>query len=223
MTGRNRIKIVLGIAVLTLAMLVMVAIPALAADLTWDPNGDGTSDAGGDWLGTGLWNDGANPVDWVSGSDAIIGNGGHIGQGANITLSAPTTVNSLTINPFTSNNTGWGGSGQYYTLGDAAQAITLNNGINKAAGTAPVRINSPIILTAATDMSDKNALASSVGFIYTCHGLGFVSPLIGGWLAERYGMGINYIYSAVLIFGAAAVALLLRDPRRPSDRNRTGN
>ena len=82
---------------------------------------------------------------------------------------------------------------------------------------------SPIILTAATDMSDKNALASSVGFIYTCHGLGFVSPLIGGWLAERYGMGINYIYSAVLIFGAAAVALLLRDPRRPSDRNRTGN
>ena len=75
---------------------------------------------------------------------------------------------------------------------------------------------SPIILTAAADMSDKDALASSVGFIYTCHGLGFISPLIGGWLAERYGMGANYIYSAVLMFGAAAVALWLRGSKKVS-------
>jgi DHA1 family L-arabinose/isopropyl-beta-D-thiogalactopyranoside export protein-like MFS transporter len=79
--------------------------------------------------------------------------------------------------------------------------------------TAPI---SPIILTAAADMSDKDALASSVGFIYTCNGLGFVSPLIGGWLAERYGMEINYIYSALMVFAAAAVALLLREPEKTS-------
>ncbi len=73
---------------------------------------------------------------------------------------------------------------------------------------------SPIILAAASDMSDKDALASSVGFIYTCYGLGFLSPLIGGWLAESYGMEANYIYSALLVFGAVAVALLLREPKR---------
>jgi len=73
---------------------------------------------------------------------------------------------------------------------------------------------SPILLTAAADMSDKDALASSVGYIYTCQGLGFVSPLIGGWLAESYGMEFNYIYSAIMVFGAAAVALLLREPKK---------
>ncbi len=73
---------------------------------------------------------------------------------------------------------------------------------------------SPILLTAAADMSDKDALASSVGYIYTCQGLGFVSPLIGGWLAERYGMELNYIYSAIMVFGAVAVALLIREPKK---------
>lgn len=73
---------------------------------------------------------------------------------------------------------------------------------------------SPILLTAAADMSDKDALASSVGYIYTCQGLGFVSPLIGGWLAERYGMEYNYIYSAIMVFGAVAVALLIREPKK---------
>jgi MFS family permease len=73
---------------------------------------------------------------------------------------------------------------------------------------------SPILLTAAADMSDEEALASSVGFIYTCQGLGFVSPLLGGWLAESYGMEANYIYSALLVFGAATVALLLRGPKK---------
>ncbi|MEM7035045.1 MAG: MFS transporter, partial [Chloroflexota bacterium] len=45
---------------------------------------------------------------------------------------------------------------------------------------------SPIILTAAADRSDPSVMASSVGFIYTCYGLSFISPLIGGWLAELY-------------------------------------
>ena len=68
---------------------------------------------------------------------------------------------------------------------------------------------SPIILTAAADMSAKEALASSVGFIYTFHGLGFIAPVIGGWLAESFGMSTNYIFAAVLIWLSGGVALLL--------------
>ncbi len=69
---------------------------------------------------------------------------------------------------------------------------------------------SPIILTAAADVSDEKALASSIGFIYTCHGLGFLSPLIGGWLAESLGYSASYTFFAVAIWGGAAAALLLR-------------
>ena len=68
---------------------------------------------------------------------------------------------------------------------------------------------SPIILTAAADHSDKEALASSVGLIYTCYGLSFLSPLIGGWLAEQYGLPVSYLFAALLIWAGAGVALLL--------------
>ena len=68
---------------------------------------------------------------------------------------------------------------------------------------------SPIILTAAADRSDQAAMASSVGFIYTCHGLGFISPLIGGWLAELYRLEWCYVYAAILLWIGAGVALLL--------------
>ena len=52
---------------------------------------------------------------------------------------------------------------------------------------------SPIILTAAADLSDEEILASSVGLIYTCYGLGFLSPLAGGWLAMRFGLMASYV------------------------------
>lgn len=68
---------------------------------------------------------------------------------------------------------------------------------------------SPIILTAAADRSDPSVMASSVGFIYTCHGLAFISPLIGGWLAEVYRLELCYVYAAVLLWISACVALLL--------------
>ncbi|MCP4536921.1 MAG: MFS transporter [Chloroflexi bacterium] len=68
---------------------------------------------------------------------------------------------------------------------------------------------SPIILTAAADRSDQAAMASSVGFIYTCHGLGFISPLIGGWLAELYRLEWCYVYAAILLWIGAGVTLLL--------------
>ena len=68
---------------------------------------------------------------------------------------------------------------------------------------------SPIVLTAAADMSAKEALASSVGFIYTFHGLGFIAPIIGGFLAESFGMSANYIFAAILIWSSGGVSLML--------------
>ena len=68
---------------------------------------------------------------------------------------------------------------------------------------------SPIILTAAAERSDQSAMASSVGFIYTCYGLSFISPLIGGWLAELYRLEWCYVYAALLLWVGSGVALLL--------------
>ncbi|MEZ4707563.1 MAG: MFS transporter [Caldilineaceae bacterium] len=75
---------------------------------------------------------------------------------------------------------------------------------------------SPIILTAAADHSDKEALASSVGLIYTCYGLSFLSPLVGGWLAEQYGLPVSYLFAALLIWLGAGVALLLESAKAAS-------
>lgn len=73
---------------------------------------------------------------------------------------------------------------------------------------------SPIILTAAADRSDQAALASSIGFIYTCYGLSFISPLIGGWLAEVYSLTWSYAYAAMLLWIGAGVAMLLPTDKR---------
>jgi len=73
---------------------------------------------------------------------------------------------------------------------------------------------SPIILTAAADRSDQAVMASSVGFIYTCYGLSFISPLIGGWLAEIYQLEWCYVYAAILLWISAGVALLLPGKER---------
>lgn len=58
---------------------------------------------------------------------------------------------------------------------------------------------SPIILTAAADRSDQDALASPVGLIYTCYGFGFISPLVDGWLAEWYSLNVSYLYAGLLL------------------------
>ncbi len=73
---------------------------------------------------------------------------------------------------------------------------------------------SPIILTAASDYSDGKILASSVGFIYTFYGLGFLSPILGGWLAEGFGISMPFFLAALLIWAAAVVSLKL--PGKPA-------
>jgi MFS family permease len=73
---------------------------------------------------------------------------------------------------------------------------------------------SPIILTAAADLSDEEILASSVGFIYTCYGLGFLSPLVGGWLASGRGSLVtSYVFFALVTWVGAGVSAML--PLRP--------
>jgi MFS family permease len=68
---------------------------------------------------------------------------------------------------------------------------------------------SPIILTAAADLCEEEVLASSVGAIYTAYGLGFLSPLIGGWLAARLGWTISYAFFAAATWVAAGVSIWL--------------
>ncbi|MEM7125834.1 MAG: MFS transporter [Chloroflexota bacterium] len=68
---------------------------------------------------------------------------------------------------------------------------------------------SPIILTAAADRSAPEVMASSVGLIYTCYGLGFISPLIGGWLAELSSLSVSYLFAAFLFWIGASITLLL--------------
>jgi MFS family permease len=68
---------------------------------------------------------------------------------------------------------------------------------------------SPILLTATAELSDKETLASSVGYIYTCNGLGFLSPLIGGWLGQRFGLPVGYVFFALIIIAGAVVATSL--------------
>lgn len=71
---------------------------------------------------------------------------------------------------------------------------------------------SPIILTAAADMADDTVLASSIGLIYTLYGLGFLSPLIGGWLAEHFQLEASYLFFALAAWGGAVISTWL--PRR---------
>lgn len=140
---------------------------AHAANLTWDAGGGGgaITNGGGAWLAAGLWNDATVAATWTSGDDAIFA--GPATAGGAVTLASPTTVNSLTFGPsFTGT----------YTLGTAGQAITLNTGITKNAGSGIATIISPIILggtqswtnNATTDLTisaatDLNSNALTIG------------------------------------------------------------
>ncbi|MYA96684.1 MAG: MFS transporter [Nitrospinae bacterium] len=85
-----------------------------------------------------------------------------------------------------------------------------------AALTGVVGFVSPIILTATADFSEKDILTSSVGFIYACHGLDFLAPLIGGWLAEQMNLDASYIFFGVMSWlGVSASMRLAGKPEKP--------
>ena len=124
---------------------------AQAQSLTWDNTAGGViNDGAGAWLGAGLWNsNGTASVTWFSGADAIFGNGG---AGGAVTLTSPTTANTLTFNAVSAG----------YTLGTAGQTLTLNNGINVNSGAGAVTFVSPITLGGAQTWTNNSA--GTLGF-----------------------------------------------------------
>ncbi len=68
---------------------------------------------------------------------------------------------------------------------------------------------SPIILTATADLCEPEVLASSVGVIYTLHGLSFIAPLAGGWLAEQYSLDVSFYFFGLVVWSAMVFALQL--------------
>ena len=140
--------------------------------LTWDANGATASqtDGSGAWLDANKWWDAGVNASWTSGAAAIFGNGG---VGGDVTLASPTTVASLTFNSFITND---------YTLGTAAQTITLNNGITKNSGGGTATIISPITLGRAQTWTNNssgvlkiNSFVATAGNTLTLTGTGEIN------------------------------------------------
>ncbi len=127
-----------------LAGVALLASPTLAADLTWDPSGTGSSDGAGTWLATDEWWDGATNVTWNNGTpdNAAIGNGG---TGGTITVGA-VTAGTLSLNNFTGTYTFDGTLGSStltqnggITIGTTAGSVTFRNTV--IAGSGGVTMN----------------------------------------------------------------------------------
>jgi len=77
---------------------------------------------------------------------------------------------------------------------------------------------SPILMTAATSLVDQSVRTSTVGLIYTAYEIQFLSPIIGGWIAQVYSLKACFIFFAgVLVLGSVA-SLLLQEKRIPKLR-----
>jgi len=72
---------------------------------------------------------------------------------------------------------------------------------------------SPIILTEAAENCDQATMAFSVGLIYTCYGLSFITTFLAGWLAEIHSLELSYICAAILFWISAGIASLLTKKR----------
>jgi len=198
--------------ILTLALMSGLVSTAQAVPLTWDANGTtaGVTDGAGAWLGANLWTnltDGGNTM-WISGSDAIFGNGGN---GGAVTLASPTTANSLTFNAFSGT----------YTLGTTGQNITLTNGITMNASAGAVTLSSPITLGAdqtwANNASGGLLVSSTVdngGFLLTVDGSSPVTMKAGiisgsGGLTKNgpgfYEIGGQYFVAAHTYAGTTTI------------------
>ncbi|MBW1963522.1 MAG: MFS transporter [Deltaproteobacteria bacterium] len=76
---------------------------------------------------------------------------------------------------------------------------------------------SPIIMTAATLLVDDSVRTSTVGMIYTAYELQFISPLIGGWIADYYSLRCSFLlFASVLLIGGVA-SLTLKQPSRNAE------
>ncbi len=124
----------------------------LVLNLTWDANAATATqtNGAGAWLGTNQWWDGAANQTWASGSSATFG--GPATAGGAVTLASPTTANTITFNPFTGT----------YTLGTAAQALTVNGGITINSTAAAVTIVSPVTVGATQTWTNNSASAMTL-------------------------------------------------------------
>lgn len=90
----------IGAGFLSFACVFVTGVCSLSAQsLTWDPNGNAApnpSDGSGNWLGTGLWWDGANNVDWNNTTNA--GTIAILGAGTTTGLAGPINLGGGTIN-----------------------------------------------------------------------------------------------------------------------------
>ncbi|MBW2147719.1 MAG: MFS transporter [Deltaproteobacteria bacterium] len=74
---------------------------------------------------------------------------------------------------------------------------------------------SPILMTAATSLVDRSVRTSTVGMIYTAHELQFLSPMIGGWIAQQFSLPACFMFFAVVLVLGGGVSLLLQEKRIP--------
>jgi MFS family permease len=74
---------------------------------------------------------------------------------------------------------------------------------------------SPILMTAATSLVDRSVRTSTVGMVYTAHELHFLSPIIGGWIAEKFSLQACFPFFAAILVVGGCVSLLLQEKRIP--------
>lgn len=74
---------------------------------------------------------------------------------------------------------------------------------------------SPIIMTAATSLVDESVRTSTVGMIYTAYEIQFLSPLVGGWIAQTYSLQTCYLFFAAILALGGGVSLLLKEKWLP--------
>ncbi len=139
--------------------------------LTWDANAGttGQTDGGGTWTAANQWWTGSGNASWSSGNNAVFGN--NSGTAGAVTLAAPTTVNSLTFNTFSST----------YTLGTAGQAITLNAaGITINSGAGAVTFISPLTGSGGVTVNGSGRLVLGAGGTVPAHSYSGTTTINGG-------------------------------------------
>jgi MFS family permease len=74
---------------------------------------------------------------------------------------------------------------------------------------------SPILMTAVTTLVDRSVRSSTVGMTYTSQALYFLSPIIGGWIAQRFSLQACFVFFAAILVLGGGVSLLLQEKRMP--------
>jgi ACS family hexuronate transporter-like MFS transporter len=74
---------------------------------------------------------------------------------------------------------------------------------------------SPILMTAVTTLVDRSVRSSTVGMLYTSHELSFLSPIIGGWIAQRFSLQACFTFFGIILVLGGGVSLLLQEKRMP--------